>query len=119
MRCATILVPTFVIALTCSGCCALFCHPHSTLTCPDGASVGESVEAILTVIVNDEITIEWSVDGEAELADETSGSTAITPTGPGVITVTVTATDERTGDSATVSCTFDAVEESDPGSRGL
>ena len=97
----------------------LFGCPPTTLMCPDGAVVGESVEARVTVVIGDDISIEWSVAGEAELVDETSESAVIRPTGPGVITVTVTATDERTGDSATASCAFNAVEESDPGSRGL
>ncbi len=117
-------VPAFrtlsLTAVVCTcGCGAFYWgHPES-LICPDGAVVGESVEATLTVVVDDDISIEWSVAGEAELVDETSESAVITPTGPGVITVTVTATDQRTGDSATASCEFNAVEESDRGSRGL
>ena len=101
MRCATTLVQSFVIVLSLSGCgCGLFCHPYSTVVCPAGAFVGESVEAAVIVVVGEDISIGWSVAGEAELVDETSESAVITPTGPGVITVTVTATDERTGDSA-------------------
>ena len=119
MKALALLALSITTVVCTGGCgCVFFgCHP-ATLICPDGAVVGESVEAILTVVADD-ITIEWSLDGEAELSNETSESAVITPTGPGVITVTVTATDERTGDSATASCSFNAVEESDPGSGGL
>ncbi len=118
MRAVALLALSITTVVCAGGCGVFYWEPPETLICPDGASVGESVEAILTTVVGD-ITIEWSLDGEAELSDETSESAVITPTGPGVVTVTVTATDERTGDSATVSCTFDAVEESNPVSRGL
>ncbi len=117
LACLALPITTVVCTGGCS--CVFFGCPHPTLTCPNGAVVGESVEATVTVIVDDDITIEWSLDGEAELSDETSESAVITPTGLGVITVTVTATDERTGDSATASCEFNAVEESNPASRGL
>ncbi len=120
MRALALLALSMITVVCTGGCgCVFFgCHP-ATLICPDGAVVGESVEAILTVVVGDDISIEWSVAGEVELVDEKSESAVIRPTGPGVITVTVTATDERTGDSATASCAFNAVEESDPGSRGF
>ena len=120
MRRAAVLVQLLVIVLSLSGCgCGLVCHPGSTVTCPDGAFVGESVEAILTLGSSTDFSFEWSVSGDVELIGEMTETLEITPAGPGVITVTVTLTDERTGDSATASCEFNAVEESDPRSRGL
>ncbi len=117
LACLALSITTVVCTGGCS--CVFFGCPHPTLTCPNGAVVGESVEATVSVVVGEDISIGWSVAGEAELVDETTESAVIRPTGPGVITVTVTATDERIGDSATASCAFNAVEESDPGSRGL
>ena len=120
MRALAFLALSITTVVCTGGCgCVFFgCHPEP-LICPDGAVVGESVEATVTVVVGEDMSIEWGLAGEAELAGETSESAVITPTGPGIITVTVTVTDERTGDSATASCEFNAVEESDPRSRGL
>ena len=121
MRALALLALSITTVVCTVGCGSVFVGCHSaTLICPDGAVVGDSVEVIVTIVVDDDdISIGWSVAGEAELVDETTESAVIRPTGPGVITVTVTATDERIGDSATASCAFNAVEESDPGSRGL
>ncbi len=114
MRCAAILVQSFVIILSFSGNgCGLVHPPHSTVTCPDGAFVGESVEAMLTVSGTTDSSFEWSVSGDVELMGEASETLEITPMSPGVISVTLTVTDESTGETASGSCEFDAVEESD------
>jgi len=114
VRALVFLALSITTVVCIGGCsCVFFGCPHPTLTCPGSAVVGESVEAIVTVVVDDDMSIAWSVTGEAELVDETSDSAVITPTGPGVITVTVTVTDERNGDSATDSCAFNAVEDND------
>ena len=111
MRALAFLALSITTIVCTGGCgCVFFgCHP-ATLTCPDGAVVDESIVA---VVVGEDMSIEWSLVGEAELADETSESAVITPTGPGIITVTVTITDTTTGEAASGSCEFDAVEESD------
>ena len=112
MRCATILVQSLVIVLSFSGCgCGLVCHPGSTVTCPARAFVGESVEAMLTVSGCVDISFEWSVSGDVELMGETTETLDIIPLSAGTITVTVTATDEATGEVASRSCEFEAVAD--------
>ena len=114
MRCSTIPVRSIVITLSLSGFgCGLVCDRFSTVSCPDGASVGESVEAILTLSGCEDISFEWSVSGEVELSGETTGTLEIIPLSAGTIIVTLTATDETTGDTASGSCTFEAVENDD------
>lgn len=114
MHCATIFVQLLVIILSFSGYgCGSVSPPHSTVTCPDGAFVGESVEAMLTLSGSADLSFEWSVTGEVALTGETTETLGITPTGPGVIAVMVTITDETTGETASGSCEFNAVEESD------
>lgn len=100
------------------GGCSGWGHPYSVIAgCPtDLVVVGDTVELSVVGSTDDGLTLSWEVtDGQAQLVSETPGTAAITPTGSGVIAVTITATDEASGASASDTCTFEAVEESETG----
>ena len=100
------------------GGCSGWGHPYSVIvgSPTDLVVVGDTVELSFVGRTDDGFTLSWEVtSGQAQMDSETLDAVVITPTGSGTIIVTITAIEEASGASASDTCEFEAVEDSETG----